>query len=161
MKPLWKYLCLVLLILSICVKSQENLDSLWGVWNNSSQLDSSRFSALSKIIKAEPDSAFVYCQLMHDLAKKKNNKKWLSKALIEQGLFDYGHGDYDSSQITALGTLESSKLCEDNTRLKWNEIMNYEDVNSWGQAGDGEIIDGMLLMIFTFISIFGLTKKKR
>lgn len=71
------------------------------------------------------------------------------------------NGDYDSSQITALGTLESSKLCEDNTRLKWNEIMNYEDVNSWGQAGDGEIIDGMLLMIFTFISLFGLTKKKR
>ena len=71
------------------------------------------------------------------------------------------NGDYDSSQITALGILESSKLCEDNTRLKWNEIMNYEDVNSWGQAGDGEIIDGMLLMIFTFISLFGLTKKKR
>ena len=40
--------------------------------------------------------------------------------------------------------------------------MNYDDVSldAWGQTGDGEIIDGMLLMIFAFISLFGLTKKK-
>ena len=104
MKPFCKYLCLVFLILSVSVKSQVNLDSLWGVWNNSSQLDSSRFSAISKIIKAEPDSAFVYYQLIHDFAKKINNKKWLSKALFKQGIFNYGHGDYDNS-------LESFKKC--------------------------------------------------
>jgi hypothetical protein len=60
-----------------------------------------------------------------------------------------------------MGTIGSTKLCEDNPKLKLNEIMNYEDINSWGPEGEGGIIDGMLLMIFTFMSLLGLTKKRR
>jgi len=88
-----------------------------------------------------------------------------SKLLDQNGtIIATESGSYDSSESSTLGTLESSKLCEDNPRLKWNEIMNYQeldDVKAWGQTGDGEIIDGMLLMIFAFISLFGLTKKKK
>lgn len=86
-----------------------------------------------------------------------------SKLLDENGtIIATTNGNYVSSEINTLATIESSKLCEDNPRLKWNEIMNYDDVSldAWGQTGDGEIIDGMLLMIFAFISLFGLTKKK-
>lgn len=70
-------------------------------------------------------------------------------------------GHYPNSEINTMGTIESTKLCEDNPKLKLNEIMNYEDINSWGPEGEGEIIDGMLLMIFTFMSLLGLTKKRK
>lgn len=70
-------------------------------------------------------------------------------------------GHYPNSEINTMGTIGSTKLCEDNPKLKLNEIMNYEDINSWGPEGEGEIIDGMLLMIFTFMSLLGLTKKRK
>jgi len=59
-----------------------------------------------------------------------------------------------------MSTIQTTKLCEDNPRLKLTEIGNYKNIDSWGQVGEGEIIDGMLLMIFAFISLFGMTKKK-
>ena len=52
-----------------------------------------------------------------------------------------------------MSTIESSKLCEDNPKLKLGEIMNYKDINSWGPEGEGEIIDGMLLMLFTLLIV--------
>ena len=70
-------------------------------------------------------------------------------------------GSYTSSDVNTMSTLESSKLCEDNPKLKLVEIMNYEDINSWEPEGEGDIIDGMLLMLFTFVTLFGLTKKKK
>ena len=70
-------------------------------------------------------------------------------------------GSYTSSDVNTMSTLESSKLCEDNPKLKLVEIMSYEDINSWEPEGEGDIIDGMLLMLFTFVTLFGLTKKKK
>ena len=70
-------------------------------------------------------------------------------------------GSHTSSDVNTMSTIESSKLCEDNPKLKLGEIMNYKDINSWGPEGEGEIIDGMLLMLFTFVTLFGLTKKKK
>jgi len=69
-------------------------------------------------------------------------------------------GHYPDSEMKTMSTIENTKLCEDNPKLKISEIMNYEDLEAWEPAGEGEIIDGMLLMIFTFMSLFGLTKKK-
>jgi|TARA_B000000475_G_scaffold270697_1_gene266863 hypothetical protein len=69
-------------------------------------------------------------------------------------------GSHSSSEVSSMSTIESSKLCEDNPKLKLSEIMNYDDINSWESQGEGDIIDGMLLMLFTFIFLFGLTKKK-
>jgi hypothetical protein len=69
-------------------------------------------------------------------------------------------GSHSSSEVSSMSTIESSNLCEDNPKLKLSEIMNYDDINSWESQGEGDIIDGMLLMLFTFIFLFGLTKKK-
>ena len=69
-------------------------------------------------------------------------------------------GDYSSSEISTMSTIESDKKCEDNPKLKLDEIMNYQDLESWTQAGEGDMLDGMLIMTFSFISLFGMRKKK-
>jgi hypothetical protein len=70
------------------------------------------------------------------------------------------NGDYNSSEISTMSTIGSDKRCEDNPKLKLDEIMNYQDVESWTQAEDGDMLDGMLIMTFSFISLFGMRKKK-
>jgi len=84
-----------------------------------------------------------------------------SNLLLNGTIIATAGGSYESSEVNTMSTIQTTKLCEDNPRLKLTEIGNYKNVDSWGQVGEGEIIDGMLLMIFAFISLFGMTKKKR
>ncbi len=50
MKFLSKYLCILFLLISFSSKAEEvNLDSLWGVWNDKNQPDTSRIEAMHKI----------------------------------------------------------------------------------------------------------------
>ena len=38
--------------------------------------------------------------------------------------------------------------------------MDYKNLNSWTQTGNGDMLDGMLIMTLSFISLLGLRKKK-
>ena len=49
--------------------------------------------------------------------------------------------------------------CEDNTRLLWSEMSEYENIESWAPAGTGELLDGALLMLFAMIAFSGLRRK--
>ena len=49
--------------------------------------------------------------------------------------------------------------CEDNTRLLWSEMSEYENIESWAPAGTGELLDGALLMLFAMIACSGLRRK--
>jgi hypothetical protein len=69
------------------------------------------------------------------------------------------NGDYRSSEISTMSMIESRKNCEDNPKLILSEIMDFEDLDSWTQAGEGDILDGMLIMAFSFISLLGIRKK--
>jgi len=60
--------------------AQVNLDSLWTVWNDPGQPDTSRLEAMLNIswygyLYSQPDSAFYFAQLQYDLAKSKGLKK--------------------------------------------------------------------------------------
>ena len=79
--------------------SAVNLDSLWGVWNDTSQADTNRLKAMHKIawngyLFSQPDSAFYFAQLEYDFAKSVNNKKAISTALNTKGVSFYIRGDY-------------------------------------------------------------------
>ena len=69
--------------------AQVNLDSLWGVWNDKSQVDTNRFIAINKIVLDymynQPDSAFYFSGLQYDFAKSIDNKNLISKALNNLG----------------------------------------------------------------------------
>ena len=51
-------------------------------------------------------------------------------------------------------------LNKDNPKLKLGEIMDYKNLNSWTQTGNGDMLDGMLIMTLSFISLLGLKKEK-
>jgi hypothetical protein len=50
--------------------------------------------------------------------------------------------------------------CEDNTRLLWTELPEYNDIGSWESAGTGGIIDGALMMLFGLTTILLFLRKR-
>ena len=68
----------------------------------------------------------------------------------------------NSSSASSLATISPvPSLCEDNTRLLWNEASNYESIDSWAASGSGDLLDGALLMLFWILTLFGLFSKKQ
>ena len=91
--------------------AQPNLDSLWGVWNDKSQADTSRLKAMQSVawdgyLYSQPDSAYYFAQLGFDFAESVNNKKWMAKTLTTQGASFYVQGNLDKALIYYKNTLE-------------------------------------------------------
>ena len=86
---------------------------------------------------------------------------WSSELLDENlTIISTANGDYSSSGVTTMSIIETDKKCEDNPKLKLGEITDYKNLDSWTQTGDGDMLDGMLIMTLSFISLLGLRKKK-
>ena len=69
----------------IGVKTQVNLDSLWSVWNDTTQVDTNRLKAMKSIawdayLFTQPDSAFYFAQLQYDFAQSVNHKLGMGMA---------------------------------------------------------------------------------
>ena len=76
-----------------------NLDSLWGIWNDTTQADTNRLEAIYFIAKdgyliSKPDSAFYFAGLGYELAKSVGSIKWEGSALYIQGISFYVRGNY-------------------------------------------------------------------
>ncbi len=94
-----KKFILLLLLQPLLLNAQINMDSLWGVWNDSSLPDSSRLKAMYAIswdgyLFTQSDSAFYFAQMQYDLAKEKKQKKYMAMALNTQGVSYYFQSDY-------------------------------------------------------------------
>ena len=86
---------------------------------------------------------------------------WSAELLDENlTIISTTNGDYSSSGVTTMSIIETVKKCEDNPKLKLGEITDYKNLDSWTQTGDGDMLDGMLMMTLSFISLLGLRKKK-
>jgi hypothetical protein len=86
---------------------------------------------------------------------------WISKLLDgNMTIISTTNGDYSSSEVSAMSIIGSEKNCEDNPKLKISEIMDYQNIDSWTQTGNGDMLDGMLIMTFSFISLLGMRKKR-
>ena len=67
----------------------------------------------------------------------------------------------DSSTSSVLADITTApKLCEDNTRLLWDRVAEYQSIDSWSPAGTGGLLDGALLMLFGMITLRTAFKKK-
>ena len=86
---------------------------------------------------------------------------WSAELLDENlTIISTTNGDYSSSGVNTMSIIETVKKCEDNPKLKLGEITDYKNLDSWTQTGDGDMLDGMLIMTLSFISLLGLRKKK-
>ena len=65
----------------------------------------------------------------------------------------------DQEVMKVMTQSNSGPGCEDNTRLVWSKISEYEDLGAWAPAGSGELLDGALLMLFGMITLSGLRRK--
>ena len=84
------YYTLFLVTLNLShLKAQTNLDSLWGVWENSELPDTVRLEAIYNVtlqqITQRSDSAFITAQIQHDFAKSKGVQKYQASSLELMG----------------------------------------------------------------------------
>ncbi len=85
--------------INMSCRAQTNTDSLWTVWQDSSQHDTLRLDAIYNYawdgyLFANPDSAFYFAQLQYNYAENKGHKKWMANALYTQGVAHYLNGKY-------------------------------------------------------------------
>ena len=131
----------IALFISCSSLAQVNLDSLWSVWNDTSQPDTNRLKAMRKIawdgyVFTQPDSAFYYSQVQYDFAESVNNKKWMASALNTQAASFYLQGNYEEALIYYKKSLKIRKEIGDkkgiaaslnNIGIIYNRQGNYEE----------------------------------
>jgi len=82
---------LVMIVLGMSLAAQPNLDSLWGVWKDPGQPDTSRLKAIRDIawdgyLFSQPDSAFCFAQLQYEFAEKRGLTAQMAGALTTQAI---------------------------------------------------------------------------
>jgi tetratricopeptide (TPR) repeat protein/serine phosphatase RsbU (regulator of sigma subunit) len=80
----------------------QEADSLFAIWNDETQPDTSRLKAMHRIawsgyLFTKPDSAFYFAQLEYNLAKEKGEKKYMAAALNTQGVTFSTRSNYDNA----------------------------------------------------------------
>ena len=132
----------------------ENYTITWDISQNGSQelVDSGSFSWLAN------GNSFIHA---HSVSVEIEPYSWITKLLDgNMTIISTTNGDYSSSEVSAMSIIVSEKNCEDNQKLILSEIMDYQDIDSWTQTGNGDMLDGMLIMTFSFISLLGMRKKR-
>ena len=131
----------------------ENYTITWDISQNGSQelVDSGSFSWLAN------GNSFIHA---HSVSVEIEPYSWITKLLDgNMTIISTTNGDYSSSEVSAMSIIVSEKNCEDNPKLQLGKIMDYQDIDSWTQTGNGDMLDGMLIMAFSFISLLGMRKK--
>jgi hypothetical protein len=132
----------------------ENYTITWDISQNGSQelVDSGNFSWLAN------GNSFIHA---YSVSVEIEPYSWITKLLDgNMTIISTTNGDYSSSEVSAMSIIVSEKNCEDNQKLILSEIMDYQDIDSWTQTGNGDMLDGMLIMTFSFISLLGMRKKR-
>ena len=131
----------------------ENYTITWDISQNGSQelVDSGNFSWQAN------GNTFTH---LKTVTVQTEPYAWSSNLLDENmSIILTTEGDYTSSDVNTMSIIESGKLCEDNPKLKLSEVMNYQELDAWGPSGEGDMLDGMLVVIFSLISLFGIRKR--
>lgn len=97
MKILFAFVILIFTCFS--TKASLNTDSLWAVWNDTSQADTSRLKAMHNIawdgyLFSQPDSAYFYADILHQFAKQIDNENFIGKAINIKGSSFYIQSNY-------------------------------------------------------------------
>ncbi|NND09860.1 MAG: tetratricopeptide repeat protein [Flavobacteriaceae bacterium] len=99
MKNSW--LCFLFLFLITTSNAQTKQDSLYGIWQNKVQTDSTRVQALNSFIRAylytKPDSAIVLAENMRDFSIKKSYKPGIALGIHNIGTAHYSKGNYSEA----------------------------------------------------------------
>ncbi|OUR92702.1 hypothetical protein A9Q87_06605 [Flavobacteriales bacterium 34_180_T64] len=97
-----KWLCFIFIFIYTFANAQTNLDSLYSVWQDKTQADSSRVSAFKNYIWngyifSQPDSALVFVDTLLKFVSEKNNKLGISTSLDLKGVAYYVKSDFSNA----------------------------------------------------------------
>jgi hypothetical protein len=99
-----KNLIFVVLFLnfSLAMIAQVNVDSLFSIWNDTTQPDTSRLKAMDDLCfkhysYTDLDSSFYYSQQMYDFASDKGLKKYQADALHNMAIAEHNKHNYEKS----------------------------------------------------------------
>jgi tetratricopeptide (TPR) repeat protein len=109
------YLLLLLLHFTFGSFAQVNVDSLWGVWSDSSRPDTIRLKAIADLAWSQmynnPDSTALLANLGIEYAQNVENERWVGKLLNTIGGTYHVKGEYPSAlnhYQKALGMLQKA-----------------------------------------------------
>ncbi len=140
------------------VSVAQSTDSLWLVWNDETNHDTTRITALNnyawdKYLFTQPDSAFYYSQIARDFGQQKNLPKHEANALHTQGISFAIRGDYPTAIEYTKEALEIRKRIGDAGGIRKSYInlgnlydltgrldeaieMNFENLDLHKDAGE-------------------------
>lgn len=80
------------------VGNAQNLDSLWGIWQDPAKADTIRIAAFKEYVVSgflykDPDSAYTLSKEMEDFALKMHNENWVADAKFMQGSTFFMRGE--------------------------------------------------------------------
>jgi adenylate cyclase len=110
------------------VHAQEvKTDSLWNIWIDETQADTTRLKAIHTIglngnSTLQPDSAFYYSQMEYNFAKAKALKKQMADALSTQGSSFYHKNDFIQARQYHNRSLELSEEIADKKGIAFSQI---------------------------------------
>jgi len=101
---------------------KETSDSLWSVWQDTAQPDTSRLKALSKFawegfLFSRPDSALFFAQLQYEFAQKKGLQLEMGEAMNTQGVAQSLLGNYSGALNCFMQHMDISEKSGDKLRL--------------------------------------------
>ncbi|NND78055.1 MAG: tetratricopeptide repeat protein [Flavobacteriales bacterium] len=90
---------LMFCICSMVRAQQTNLDSLYSIWENETQPDSSRVKAYAEYIfygysSADPDTTILLSKQLYDFSVRRNSESGMRKAAYNLGISFYRKGQY-------------------------------------------------------------------
>jgi len=108
----------LLLSCSSEARAQADQDSLWSVWQDTTQADTVRLTALSTFawsgyLFSHPDSAYYFGQLMYNEAERLGLRKYMAYALRGQGVSYKVRDDNVKALACFLRSMEMSKDIND------------------------------------------------
>jgi len=114
-----------IILTNFLCQAQVDLDSLWNVWNDETESDTSRALALFKIswdgyLYSQPDSAFYFAQMLFDFANKKNLMEEMSLAKKTQGASCFIRSNYPKAIELYQQSLAISKEISDKSGMASN-----------------------------------------
>jgi PAS domain S-box-containing protein len=110
----------IILLVNPCL-GQDKSDSLWTVWEDKTQPDSSRIKALcdfaNEYLKTNPDSSLFYAKKAYDIAESKGYDKQKLKALSIIGSAYNRKSDYENAYNAYLEAIELARNVGDSNAV--------------------------------------------
>lgn len=123
---------MILILIGYMARAQSNLDSLYSIWEDKTQHDSSRVNAFYNYIwdgflNSQTDSVLVLAKQLFEFSRKKGYKIGMARALHLQGVRHYVKSDYPKALDYTVRSLKISEEIGDQSGIS-SSLLGIGDI---------------------------------